>query len=240
MILEKRSYTPRPGKLQTFIEAQYRTGFPSSPISEQRIVYCAAISGPIDQVVHFWGYEDLGDWQSRYTELHANERVQKYFRIVRPNFFEQHYEFFTPAPVEELSPLFGGDKPWVSGDPPVADLTANPDLVVESRTLSLQPGSIPDFWDACRATQIASAMAPSGELVGVFQSLMGIQHQILQLTWYRDLAHVAAARRQRADDAVWRAFEDSIGSMVLWQENQLLAPMPIPQLAPLFHAPVPC
>ena len=238
MILEKRSYTPRPGKLQAFIDAQYRTGFPQSPISEQRIVYCSAISGPIDQVVHFWGYDDLGDWQSRYGELHANERVQRYFRIVRPNFFEQKWEFFTPAPIEELSPLFGGEKPWVSGDPPVADLTSNPALVVEARTISLRPGSIPDFWDACREPEIASAMASSGELIGVFQSLLGVQHQILQLTWFSDLAHVVAARGRRAEDAVWRTFEEMLDSMTVGQESQMLAPLPIPQLAPLFHVPI--
>ena len=40
---------------------------PRSPISDQKVMYTTALSGPVEQVVHFWAYEDLGDWQARFT-----------------------------------------------------------------------------------------------------------------------------------------------------------------------------
>ncbi len=238
MIFERRSYTPRPGRLQDFIDAQYRTGFRPSPISDHKVTYTTSLTGPVEQVVHFWAYPDLGVWQETYAGMYANPRVQEYLRRVRPGLAEQAYSFFAPSPVAELTPHFRDDEWWTLADGPIARLQDSPGMVIEMRTVSVHPGSLPAYWDATSEHSIAAPATLGGHLIGFFQSAAGVQYEALQLTWYADTNQLVEGVRARAADPTWQAFEQAISPLVGRQESQWLVPWPIPQMAPLFHEPV--
>lgn len=235
MLFERRSYTPRPGRLQPFIDAQIATGFPDSPISAQKVLYTTSLTGPTDQIVHFWAYEDLADWEARYAPLYANENVQRYLETVRPGFLRQEYAFFRAAPLASLTPHFRAERWWKAGDDPLADLVESPDLVVEMRTTSVRPGSLPDFWQACATHDIGEVASPGGQLIGFFGSVAGRQYEVMQLSWYADTRVLIEASRARAADTTWQAFEAAISPLVDDQQIQWLAPWTVPENAPLFH-----
>lgn len=235
MIFERRSYTPRPGRLQDFIDAQYRGGFRPTPISPHKVAYTTSISGPVEQVVHFWVYPDLGAWQETYAKVYANPIAQEYLQTVRPGFVEQAYAFFAPAPVPELTPHFGDDAWWTLNDGPIALLHDSPEMVIEMRTVSMHPGSLPAYWGAATDHDIASPSSLGGNLIGFFASVAGVQYEALQLTWYADANQLVNGAHARAADPAWQAFEQAISSLVARQESQWLAPWPIPQMAPLFY-----
>ncbi|MEM6625239.1 MAG: NIPSNAP family protein [Pseudomonadota bacterium] len=235
MIFERRAYTPRPGKGRLFFEAQERTGYPKNPLWDHKVSYFNALSGPTDQIVHYWTYEDLGEWQATYDVVYSNEMVQEYLGHVRPLFLKQGYEFFAPAPIEQLSPYFSDDKRWTVGDPPIADFEEQPELVVEEQIISLNPGALPDYWEAYRAHGLAATQDISESLIGVFRTLLGTQYQVLILRWHQNLCQMSASNAALRQSSAWQAFQDAITPMVSEQHTQILSPWAVPQMAPLFY-----
>lgn len=235
MILERRAYTPRPGKARLFIEAQERSGYPDTPISANKLCYFNAVSGPKDQIVHYWAYPNLNDWQSKYALLYSSERVQQYLQMVRPLFLSQGYEFFVPAPIGELCPHFSDEKRWTVGSPPLARLKDRPNLIVEEQVIGLNPGTMPAYWEAYREHGLAATAGLSDHLIGVFRTLLGTQYQVLTLRWHEDLPQMKASRDALAQNADWRSFEETIAPLVREQHTQLLAPWPVPQMSPIFY-----
>ena len=238
MILEHRAYTPLPGNAPAFWDAQLKRGFePVDSIMDRLIGYFQSVSGPVDQIVHIYRYDDLEDWQARLRGLYGIKELETYFREVRPLLSRQVNATFTLTPLEELGPLFGGGRDWLPDHGPLVDATENPSLRVEQRTLTLRPGGLPAYWEAYKSHGLAGSEALRDRLIGAFQSMIGVQHQVLHYWWFENAEEMSARHRACAERGEWRQFEAAIRPHVVSQESQLLVPSPIRRMCPLFYPP---
>jgi len=108
MIVEERIYTLLPGKTGEYMKLYEEFGLPVQlPILGNLIGYFATEFGPLNQVIHIWGYDNLEERTRRRGELMKNEAWQAYLSKARANIVTQENKFLTPAP---FSPV-GGIRP---------------------------------------------------------------------------------------------------------------------------------
>ena len=81
MIVEERIYDLRPGAVSEFARHFEREGIAiQRPILGRLIGYFYTEIGPLNQIVHLWGYDDLEDRHRRRAILIANPVWQEYVR----------------------------------------------------------------------------------------------------------------------------------------------------------------
>ena len=150
MLFESRTYTFRPGTLSQFWEAQLRRGIDpvSRPIMARVIGYFSTISGDQDQVTHLWRFDNFDDWRDRLFFKHPN--AEPYYKVVRPLMLSQENSFLMPSPLDELNPLWRNGADWLPGSPPIGDIVANPNIIIEEMKFQLLPGTLNVFWQAFR------------------------------------------------------------------------------------------
>ena len=81
MIVEQRTYTLHPGKLQEMLEIYQAEGMETHRrILGNQLGYFYTEIGPLNQVVHMYGYESLDDRARRRAELTADPKWQAYLK----------------------------------------------------------------------------------------------------------------------------------------------------------------
>ncbi|WP_019169963.1 NIPSNAP family protein [Pseudaminobacter salicylatoxidans] len=79
MIVEERIYRIRSGKLKEYLTLVREEGLKiQQPILGTLIAYFVSEIGPLNHVVHMWGYEDLADRTRRRQELADDPRWQAF------------------------------------------------------------------------------------------------------------------------------------------------------------------
>jgi hypothetical protein len=237
MILEHRLYTMKPGNLDAFVAAQQARGFDIvAPIMGNCVGYFATIAGPMTQMLHLWAFDDLEDWRSRYNQLYTNDALQPYFGVVRPLMLAQECKMLTPAPLAELTPLWaaGQGADWRPGQAKAGDLAGALDTLVEEQTLSLLPGSLPKYWDACARFGIAAQRPLQGNLLGCFFTLIGQLHEVVHFWQFDSLAQRDRLHGLVADSAEGRAFAEAIRPLATAQRTRLTRPVRVAEMSPLF------
>lgn len=72
MIIEKRTYTFHPGKIQEFLALYEREGLPLHTKYLPMIGYFVSEIGTLNQVITMWGYESMADRDTRRAALYAD------------------------------------------------------------------------------------------------------------------------------------------------------------------------
>lgn len=235
MIMEHRIYTMRPGNLDVFVDTQIERGFDiMGPLIGNCVGYFATAFGTMNQMVHLWAFDDLEDWRARYNEVYGIAELQPYFRTVRPLMLAQEVKMLTPAPVGELTPLWGEGRDWRAGGPVIGDLVAKPDTIVEEQTLSLLPGSLPPYWEAYAEHGVAASQALAPNLVGCFFTLIGPLHQVTHLWRFDDLAERDRRHAEVAQEDGWQRFAEIVKPLAVGQQARLTRPVPVARMSPLF------
>ena len=235
MIVEHRVYTMKPGNLGTFVDLQQSRGFdPVAPIMGNCVGYFATIAGPMTQMLHLWAFDDLEDWRARYNAIYVKSELQPYFQSVRPLMLAQEVKMLVPAPVDALTPLWGEGRDWRAGNAKIGDLTTAPDTIVEEQTLSLLPGSLPKYWDACARHGVAAQAPLAGNLIGCFYTLIGPLHQVVTLWRFDSLADRDAKHAAAVASADWGPFIEAVKPMATAQQSRLTRPVAVPEMSPLF------
>jgi hypothetical protein len=72
MIIEKRTYTFHPGKIQEFLALYEREGLPLHTKYLPMIGYFVSEIGTLNQVIIMWGYESMADRDTRRAALYAD------------------------------------------------------------------------------------------------------------------------------------------------------------------------
>ena len=239
MLIERRAYTFRPGTLDAFWTAQTERGVDPAtrPIMARLICYFETASGPRDQIVHLWRYDSFDDWSARL--FFKSPKAEPYYRAVRPLMLAQENRFMLPAPVAEFAPLWSERRDWLTGEAPIADLELHPDLIVEEDTAVLQPGSLPAYWDACRALADGPDQHLRERMIGCFYTLGGQQHQVTQYRWHPDPAEREAWMRAQRRMTAPQRFLEAIRPLTVSRQVILLRPAPVAELVPLFRHRVP-
>ena len=113
MIVEERIYDLHPNSAGKFAAHFEREGIAiQRPILGRLIGYFTTEIGPLNQVVHLWGYEDMEDRARRRAILIANPVWQEYVaKNIQPLLVRMQNKILVPMPFSPpLPPL------WQEGD----------------------------------------------------------------------------------------------------------------------------
>jgi len=72
MIVEKRTYTFHPGKVQEFLALYEREGLPLHTKYLPLLGYFVSDIGLLNQVITMWGYESMADREEKRARLYAD------------------------------------------------------------------------------------------------------------------------------------------------------------------------
>ena len=105
MIVDMRIYTVKPGHMAAFVKLYQEHAW---PLQQKYLGRClgwyTTVEGPLNKVVHMWGYENQGDREVRRTAMAADPAWQAY--LARSNELglvtEQENRFLKPT---EFSPV---------------------------------------------------------------------------------------------------------------------------------------
>ena len=103
MIVEHRTYTLAPGKLPEFINIYPELGAPHQiPILGNLIGVFTTEIGPLNQIIHLWGYDDAADRDRRRAELAQNTEWPKYLAKGVPLIQQMEAKILVPAPYSPI------------------------------------------------------------------------------------------------------------------------------------------
>ena len=199
MIVEFRTYRMKPGSIP---EAEKRLG--EGLANRAKVSPLAAFwhteVGPLNQVIHVWPYEDLGER----TRLRAEAtKLDGWPPNVREFVVDQQSQIFIPAP---FSPKF---EPKQLGG------------IYEIRMYTLKPGAIPsqiDRWSTAIDERVKlSPLAFAGH------SELGDLNIWCHIWAYKDANHRAEIREKARKEGIWPPKGGQPGTMIK-QENMLVVP----------------
>lgn len=86
MIVDHRTYTCHPGKLNDFLAIYQEQGLPVQLRTLERMVgwYTSMDIGPLNQVVHMWAFDDLADRAARRAKMAADPEWAVYLKAATP------------------------------------------------------------------------------------------------------------------------------------------------------------
>jgi NIPSNAP len=104
VFVEERTYTLQAGKVADYLAAYAKEGLDVQRGHLGNLVgYFTTEIGPLNQVVHMWGYDSLDDRQERRTALYADPRWQEYVPKVLPWLARQENRILVPAPFSPIA-----------------------------------------------------------------------------------------------------------------------------------------
>lgn len=237
MIFERRRYTARAGMHDEFIRLQHIRGFNGAigAIMARLIGYFTTVSGASEQFVHLYRYDDFADWVTRLHGLYDVPELQPYFLAVRPILSRQESEFFLPAPIDELIPLWSGENDWLpSGEGHSWDLRESPDLIVEETTVALVPGGLPRYWAAMEEFGSVLPSPPRQDTLATWHAMTGRLHVVVSYVVFRSMADRDAFRAAGRENDTRIAFDDAVRDIVVAHETAFLRPVRVPEMSPMF------
>ena len=100
MIIDHRTYTAHPGKLNDFLKAYAEHGFEiqKSHLGDCIGWYISMDIGELNQAVHLWRYKDINDRAERRAKLNADPEWQKYLAMATPFLQKMENKIITTAP----------------------------------------------------------------------------------------------------------------------------------------------
>lgn len=103
MIVEERIYRIRPGRMATYLKLVREEGLAiQKPILGNLIGYFVTEIGPLNHVVHMWGYADLVDRATRRKALADDPRWQAFTPKLSENIETMENRILLPT---DFSPL---------------------------------------------------------------------------------------------------------------------------------------
>ena len=105
MIVEQRTYTLHPGQHLKYLDTYEKEGLEiQRPILGNLVGYLFTDIGPLNQIVHMWGYESLAERTKRRRKLFEDLGWRAYIQMIVPMIASQESKILIPAP---FSPIGG-------------------------------------------------------------------------------------------------------------------------------------
>jgi len=99
-------------------------------------------------------------------------------------------------------------------------------MIIEKRIYQLKPGAMHEFLKIYEEEGLPLQSEALGRLIGYFVSEVGGLNRVIQLWGFDSFEDRQARRTALSAMPAWRAFLGKAASMVVSQENELLAPAP--------------
>ncbi len=97
MIIDCRTYTLRPRVLQEYLKIFEEHGLAVQQRHLNLIGYYYVETGPLNQIVHMWGYEDMADMEKRRAARNADPDWKKYQSHTEGMVISQETKLLRPA-----------------------------------------------------------------------------------------------------------------------------------------------
>ena len=98
MIVEMRTYTFHPGKVNEYLGLYEEEGLPiQTPILGNMLGYFSTDIGNLNQIVHMWGYDDLTERARRRAELQSRPEWRAFVVKIRPLIQTQENKILLPT-----------------------------------------------------------------------------------------------------------------------------------------------
>lgn len=105
MIVEQRTYTLAVGNVPKYLAMYQAEGIDiQTRILGNMVGYFSTEVGPLNQIIHLWGYDSFEDRMQKRAELGADPGWQAYVAKLRPLILKQENKILIPAP---FSPIGG-------------------------------------------------------------------------------------------------------------------------------------
>ena len=105
MIVEQRTYTLHPGQHLKYLDTYEKEGLEiQRPILGNLVGYFFTDIGPLNQLVHMWGYDSLDQRTKRRRKLFEDLGWRAYIQMIVPMIASQESKILIPAP---FSPIGG-------------------------------------------------------------------------------------------------------------------------------------
>jgi hypothetical protein len=101
MIVEKRTYTLRPGGVPLYMKIYGEFGVDvQKKILGKMVGWYYPEIGELNQIIHMWGYKDLADREKRRARLGKSKDWQNYLSKIREHqlIVKQENQILIPAP----------------------------------------------------------------------------------------------------------------------------------------------
>jgi hypothetical protein len=98
MVIEERTYTLHPGKVQEFLEHAETLGLPVLKRHLGRLIgYFHTEIGTLNQIVPLWAYEDMGERERRRAACAQDPEFARYAAAVLPLIQKMENRILIPA-----------------------------------------------------------------------------------------------------------------------------------------------
>ena len=99
MLVEERIYTLNVGKLGEYFRIYEAEALPVQRQYLGRMLgYYSTEVGPLNQVIHIWGYDSFEDRMKRRQAMRADPRWSPYLQKIQPLIRHQETKLLLPAP----------------------------------------------------------------------------------------------------------------------------------------------
>jgi hypothetical protein len=98
MIVEQRTYTLQVGKVPEYLKLYEAEGLAiQTRILPRMVGYYTTEIGPLNQIIHMWGYESFEERTRKRAELGGDPGWQAYVAKIRPLILSQETKILLPT-----------------------------------------------------------------------------------------------------------------------------------------------
>jgi hypothetical protein len=100
-VYEKRTYDVVVGQMAIVIELYSTQGYPAlqaGGFDKHLVGYFTSDTGPLNQLIHIWKFEDDAERRDFWKRLFADEVFMGFAGQLRPNIRQQEIQLMLPAP----------------------------------------------------------------------------------------------------------------------------------------------
>lgn len=213
-IVDLRIYTMRQGGTPEFLRLAKALVLPvqlrhvGPPIA-----YYVTDIGPQEEVIHLWGYDSLGDMQTRREARSLDPEWPRYGQESIGLIERQKTTILKRVPLHMLDEVAS------------ASASASKPLV-EFRTTTVHRGSMPAFLELLEAQALPIQARHVGAPAGFFVSDIGHVNQVIQLWGYDSYADMETRRTRRDNDAAWAQYLKAREPLVASENTRMVRRVP--------------
>jgi len=98
MIVEQRTYTLHVGKVPEYLRLYESEGMAiQTRILDRLVGYFTTDIGPLNQIIHMWGYDSLEDRARRRAQMQADPGWKAYVAKIQPLIHTQETKILIPT-----------------------------------------------------------------------------------------------------------------------------------------------
>jgi len=216
MIIDERTYTVQHGKNVPYIEALRDIALPAmKQVGYDLGGIFTSESGMLNQVVHYWKWESLGQRQEVSHALYSHKDFSEYRKVTAGMLLTQENRLLeaTDLCAPFSHPGGGGDL-----------------AIVDARTYTLTYGSVAGYVQAFKAFGLPVTDKHGWPLVGYFYTASARLHQVVHLWYWKSHAVREKTLAATAADPAFGAYRAQVASKLIAQENRILVPLPFSPL----------